>query len=255
MVEALGAIGDPAAGDALVARLRGDAYVPVRAAAARALAAVGDRAAVPALEQAARRETEPMVAAAAREAARAEGTAVSGRTRRERHATAPGSAAPGRRSRFASARCCSSASPPRASSIGRLFTPMALFREWLRTGTMPHVDPFAFTRTVRARPSITSGARGRRAYLLSTKLGAGRRGGGALADLDRRRGPRWLVRHLRLGTLPRRSWRSARGPPLCWPPSPSRRFAPASTRCCFWPSCWRRSTRIGELPAPRVAFC
>ena len=71
MVEALGAIGDPAAGDALVARLRGDAYVPVRAAAARALAAIGDRAAVPALEQAARRDTEPMVAAAAREAAQA----------------------------------------------------------------------------------------------------------------------------------------------------------------------------------------
>ncbi|HVY38111.1 MAG TPA: HEAT repeat domain-containing protein, partial [Polyangia bacterium] len=58
-----------AAAPALLERLRGDAYVPVRAAAARALAAVGDRAAVPALEQAARRDTEPMVAAAAREAA------------------------------------------------------------------------------------------------------------------------------------------------------------------------------------------
>jgi arylsulfatase A-like enzyme/HEAT repeat protein len=69
MVEALGAIGDPAAAAALLERLRGDPYVPVRAAAARALAAVGDRAAVPALEQAARRDTEPMVVAAAREAA------------------------------------------------------------------------------------------------------------------------------------------------------------------------------------------
>ncbi|MES1164268.1 MAG: HEAT repeat domain-containing protein, partial [Verrucomicrobiota bacterium] len=69
MVEALGAIGDPAAGGALLERLRGDAYVPVRAAAARALAAIGDRAALPALEQSAGRETEPMVATAAREAA------------------------------------------------------------------------------------------------------------------------------------------------------------------------------------------
>src|SRR6185312_98080 len=71
MVEALGALGDPAAGPALLDRLAHDPYVPVRAAAARALAAVGDRGAVPALEQAARRDTEPMVVEAAREAARA----------------------------------------------------------------------------------------------------------------------------------------------------------------------------------------
>jgi arylsulfatase A-like enzyme len=73
MVEALGAIGDPSAGPALLERLRSDAYVPVRAAAARALAQIGDRGAVPALEEAARRDTEPMVVAAAREAARALG--------------------------------------------------------------------------------------------------------------------------------------------------------------------------------------
>ncbi|HXU63934.1 MAG TPA: sulfatase-like hydrolase/transferase, partial [Polyangia bacterium] len=71
MVEALGALGDPAASPALLDRLAHDPYVPVRAAAARALAAVGDRGAVPALEQAARRDTEPMVVEAAREAARA----------------------------------------------------------------------------------------------------------------------------------------------------------------------------------------
>ena len=70
MVEALGALGDPAASPALLDRLAHDPYVPVRAAAARALAAVGDRAAIPALEQAARRDTEPMVGEAAREAAR-----------------------------------------------------------------------------------------------------------------------------------------------------------------------------------------
>ena len=69
MVEALGALGDPAASAALLERLRSDAYVPVRAAAARALAAVGDRDAIPALEQAARRDTEPMVVEAARQAA------------------------------------------------------------------------------------------------------------------------------------------------------------------------------------------
>jgi HEAT repeat protein len=70
MVDALGALADPRASDALKERLREDPYVPVRAAAARALAAIGDRAALPALEQAARRDTEPMVVEAAREAAR-----------------------------------------------------------------------------------------------------------------------------------------------------------------------------------------
>jgi HEAT repeat protein len=71
MVEALGALGDSRAVPALVEHLGGDAYVPVRAAAARALAAIGDRAALPALQRAAQRDTEPMVAGAAREAAAA----------------------------------------------------------------------------------------------------------------------------------------------------------------------------------------
>jgi arylsulfatase A-like enzyme len=71
MVQALGAQRDRAAVPALIERLRTDAYVPVRAAAAQALAAIGDRAAIPALEQAARHDTEPMVVQAAREAARA----------------------------------------------------------------------------------------------------------------------------------------------------------------------------------------
>jgi arylsulfatase A-like enzyme len=69
MVEALGAHGDRAAVPALIERLGTDAYVPVRAAAARALAAIGDRAALPALDQAARHDTEPMVVDAARAAA------------------------------------------------------------------------------------------------------------------------------------------------------------------------------------------
>jgi arylsulfatase A-like enzyme/HEAT repeat protein len=68
MVDALGDIGDPSARDALVARLRGDEYVPVRVQAARALAKLGDAATIPALEQAAAQETEATVAAAAREA-------------------------------------------------------------------------------------------------------------------------------------------------------------------------------------------
>ncbi len=70
MVEALGALGDRAAVPALIERLGSDAYVPVRAAAARALAAIGDRSAIPALEEAAKHDTEPMVVDAARGAAR-----------------------------------------------------------------------------------------------------------------------------------------------------------------------------------------
>jgi HEAT repeat protein len=77
MVEALGALGDPAAVPALVERLRHDAYVPVRAAAAAALAQIGrgegDSAAsrhlIAALTEASRQETEPVVVAAARAAA------------------------------------------------------------------------------------------------------------------------------------------------------------------------------------------
>jgi arylsulfatase A-like enzyme/HEAT repeat protein len=68
MVDALGEIGDPAACDALVERLRGDSYVPVRVQAARALAKLGDPSVIPALERAAKQETESTVAAAAREA-------------------------------------------------------------------------------------------------------------------------------------------------------------------------------------------
>ena len=51
MVDALGAIGDPAACDALVERLRGDSYVPVRVQAARALAKLGEPSVIPALER------------------------------------------------------------------------------------------------------------------------------------------------------------------------------------------------------------
>ena len=69
MVEALGLIGDPAAADTLLERLRSDEYVPVRVAAARALAKVGDARVAPALEAAARSEKEATVVAAARAAA------------------------------------------------------------------------------------------------------------------------------------------------------------------------------------------
>ncbi len=79
MVEALGALGDPAAVPALVESLRHDAYVPVRAAAAKALAQIGQktgasasaarRQLVSVLTDAARQDTEPMVVSAARAAA------------------------------------------------------------------------------------------------------------------------------------------------------------------------------------------
>jgi arylsulfatase A-like enzyme/HEAT repeat protein len=71
MVDALGDIGDPAAREALIERLRGDEYEPFRVQSAVALAKLGDRGAIPALERAARHDTEPTVVAAAREAARA----------------------------------------------------------------------------------------------------------------------------------------------------------------------------------------
>jgi arylsulfatase A-like enzyme/HEAT repeat protein len=68
MVDALGDIADPTAKQALIERLRGDEYVPVRVQAAAALAKIGDRSAMSALEHAARHDTEPTVVAAAREA-------------------------------------------------------------------------------------------------------------------------------------------------------------------------------------------
>jgi len=78
MVAALGALGDPAAVEPLIQNLTHDAYVPVRAAAARALAEIetknagsDDRRVSAALDEAARRDTEPMVTAAAREASAA----------------------------------------------------------------------------------------------------------------------------------------------------------------------------------------
>ncbi len=87
MVDALGAIGDPAACDALVESLRNDSYVPVRAQAAKSLAKLGDpskrptadrvsgapRRSPPASSRPPRHDTEPMVIAAARQAADALG--------------------------------------------------------------------------------------------------------------------------------------------------------------------------------------
>ncbi len=69
MVEALGDIGDPAAADALLERLREDEYVPVRVAAAQALARLGDARVATALDAATRVEKEATVIAAARAAA------------------------------------------------------------------------------------------------------------------------------------------------------------------------------------------
>jgi len=69
MVEALGDIGDPAAADPLLERLRDDEYVPVRIAAARALARLGDARVAAAVDAAARREKEATVVAAAQAAA------------------------------------------------------------------------------------------------------------------------------------------------------------------------------------------
>jgi hypothetical protein len=49
---------------------------------------------------------------------------------------------------------------------------MALFREWLRTGALPHVDTFAFTHTVVPAVQHEWGA-GAVLYVLATRLGAG----------------------------------------------------------------------------------
>ena len=62
-------IGDPAAADALLERLRGDEYVPVRIAAAKALAKLGDAHLAALVDEAARKEKEATVVAAARAAA------------------------------------------------------------------------------------------------------------------------------------------------------------------------------------------
>jgi HEAT repeat protein len=69
MVDALGDIGDAAAADALLERLRRDDSVPVRIAAAKALARLGDARLAALLDEAARKEKEATVIAAARAAA------------------------------------------------------------------------------------------------------------------------------------------------------------------------------------------
>ena len=77
MVDALGALGDPAAERPLLERLHDDEYVTVRVGAARALAEIGARdrgggaarALAGRIELAVRHETEPTVIAAARQAA------------------------------------------------------------------------------------------------------------------------------------------------------------------------------------------
>ena len=71
MVEALGEIADVAAAEALLERLRGDEYVPVRIAAAKALATVGDAHVAALVDEAARKEKEATVVAAAKAAASA----------------------------------------------------------------------------------------------------------------------------------------------------------------------------------------
>ena len=58
MVDALGDIGDPAAAEALLERLRRDEYVPVRIAAAKALAKLGDARVAAMVDEAARQEKE-----------------------------------------------------------------------------------------------------------------------------------------------------------------------------------------------------
>jgi HEAT repeat protein len=71
MVEALGDIGDPSAAAPLLERLRGDEYVPVRIAAAKALAKLGDARTAALIDEAARHEKEASVVAAAKAASAA----------------------------------------------------------------------------------------------------------------------------------------------------------------------------------------
>jgi hypothetical protein len=52
------------------------------------------------------------------------------------------------------------------------FHQMALFREWLRTGALPHADTFAFTHTIVPAVQHEWGA-GAILYFLATRLGAG----------------------------------------------------------------------------------
>jgi hypothetical protein len=52
------------------------------------------------------------------------------------------------------------------------FHQMALFREWLRTGALPHADTFAFTHTIVPAVQHEWGA-GAVLYFLATRLGAG----------------------------------------------------------------------------------
>ncbi len=68
MVEAMGQIADPSVLSTLVERLRGDEYVPVRAAAAAALAHLGGPDAQAALAAAAHAEAEPTVIEAIKQA-------------------------------------------------------------------------------------------------------------------------------------------------------------------------------------------
>ena len=72
-VEALGAISDPASAATLIGSLEGDAYVPVRVAAAAALGQLGGARALQALQSALVHEREPAVLAAVRGALAAHG--------------------------------------------------------------------------------------------------------------------------------------------------------------------------------------
>jgi HEAT repeat protein len=89
MVQALGAIGDPAVAGALVERLAHDEYVPVRVEAARALARLGGPEARAGLEASVREEREPSVKEAARAALTALTAPSPGPARRDKGHSPP----------------------------------------------------------------------------------------------------------------------------------------------------------------------
>ena len=124
---------------------------------------------------------------------------------------------------------------------------MALFREWLRTGALPLHDTFAFTHTVFPAVQHEWGA-GALLYGVATALGAP----GIMLV-------RWLVSAAvawsRRATARRRApggggrlLRADRA--SCSVRSASPPSGRASTRCCSWPCCWRRSIAIATSRAP-----
>ena len=247
MVEALGAIGDPAAGGALVERLRGRR---VRAGPRRGGARAG-------------RDRRPRRGPRAG-AGRSPRHGADGRRRRARG----GPGFEGDRAVTASRRGWDLLLPGGAGVLLRrpaVRTHQPAERSSTRTGitrwrcsangcgpgALPHVDTFAFTHTIVPAVHHEWGA-GAVLYLLATKLGQG----GVMAA-------RWLISSVVVAVAGRTARRRARAgrrvllprQRCCWRPSRSRRCGLASTRCCSWPWSSRPSIATGTSRARDASCC